>query len=277
MKNLFVLLLSLCTSIYCSAQLTFPQGFSYPSSKYKAENLDDSNQNFYYQLSFVRDKKNPQRKLVTLFILQLGEKFSKFTEFNALKMDSLQEKYSHQSTVGSKEINEMLNFRSKISIVLIKDIAKGTYVFQDRVKNTYQYEEKQPSFNWKLEKGTKDILGHKCNKASTEYKGRKYTAWYATDIPINNGPYVFQGLPGFILELEDEDKEYHFIAVAIDKNSKPIYIRTESDILKVSREQFKKVEKSYYDNPGFFTNGAYNEDGSEIKVKSKPYNPIELE
>ncbi|MCT4327024.1 GLPGLI family protein [Elizabethkingia anophelis] len=277
MRNLLILLLFFITSIYSSAQLIVPDGFSYASSKYKAEELDNGNQNFYYQLSFVRDRKNPQRKQEILFILELGKKFSKFTEFNTLKMDSLLEKYSHQSTVGSKEINEMFNFRTKISTVLVKDLTKEINIFQDRVKNTYQYEEKQPVFNWKLEKGIKDIMGHKCNKAYTEYRGRKYTAWYATDIPINNGPYVFQGLPGLILELEDDSKEYHYMAVAIDKNSKSIYLRNEEEILKVSREQFRKVERSYYENPGFFTGEAYNQDGNQIKLKPAPYNPIELE
>lgn len=277
MRNLFILLLFFITSIYSSAQLIVPDGFSYASSKYKAGELDNSNQNFYYQLSFVRDRTNPQRKQEILFILELGKKFSKFTEFNTLKMDSLLEKYSHQSTVGSKEINEMFNFRTKISTILVKDLTKEINIFQDRVKNTYQYEEKQPVFNWKLEKGIKDIMGHKCNKAHTEYRGRKYTAWYATDIPINNGPYVFQGLPGLILELEDDSKEYHYMAVAIDKNSKSIYLRNEEEILKVSREQFRKVERSYYENPGFFTGEAYNQDGNQIKLKPTPYNPIELE
>ncbi|OPB84435.1 GLPGLI family protein [Elizabethkingia ursingii] len=274
------LLIFLFISITISFNAQISGDFSFPPTEYKAENLDNSVQNFYYQLSSVRDKSNPQNKQEAICALEIGSKFSKFTELNTLKIDSLMEKFSHLNAVRAKEVNEMLRYKVKWKIVLVKDLIKKTNIFQNQFRETYQYEEQQPSFNWKLEKGTKDILGHKCNKAITEYRGRKYTAWYATDIPINNGPYVFQGLPGLIMELEDGNKEYHFVVVAIDKNTKPIYLRNESKILKVTRDQLRKVEKTYYDNPGQFIKGkAYNQDGSpmQVKLKSEPYNPIELE
>ncbi|AJW64130.1 Protein of unknown function (Porph_ging) [Elizabethkingia miricola] len=277
MKNIFFFLCIFSVPIHYSAQLILPDGLSYPSDPYKIEHLDNSNQNFYYQLSFVKDKKNPQRKQEAIYILELGNKFSKFTELNTLKTDSLQEKYSHQSTINSKEISGMFDFRAKKGIVLVKDFVAVKNIFQDRVKSLYQYEEKQPVFDWKLGGETKKVLDYICHNATTEYRGRKYIAWYATDIPINNGPYVFQGLPGLILELEDDKKEYHYVATAVDKKSKPIYLRNESEILKVSREQFRKAEKTLHDNPSFFIGDAYNEDGSRIKVKARPYNPIELE
>ena len=277
MRKLFVFLFILNT-LFFNAQIF--GDFSFPPTEYKVEKLDNSIQNFYYQLSSVIDKRNPQNKQEAIYSLEIGNKYSKFTELNTLKIDSLMEKFSHLSTVGAKEVNEMLRYKVKWKIVLVKDLIKKTNVFQNQFRKTYQYEEQQPTFNWKLEKGTKDILGHKCNKATTEYRGRKYTAWYATDIPINNGPYVFQGLPGLIMEIEDSNKEYYFVVVAIDKNTKPIYLRNESKILKVTREQLRKVEKTYYDNPGQFIPGkAYNQDGSpmQVKLKSEPYNPIELE
>ncbi|MCL1668051.1 GLPGLI family protein, partial [Elizabethkingia ursingii] len=63
----------------------------------------------------------------------------------------------------------------------------------------------------------------------------------------------------------------------MDKKDGDIYVRNEKEIFRVNRKQFRKLQKSYHDNPGFFHNGAYEEDGSSIKLKSKPYNPIELE
>ena len=72
---------------------------------------------------------------------------------------------------------------------------------------------------------------------------------------------------------------FHFIAVAADKKSYDIYLRNEDRILKVTREKFRTVQKSYYDNPGFFIHQGYNADGTAktSRLKSKPYNPIELE
>ncbi|MGN7866330.1 hypothetical protein [Chryseobacterium sp. 22458] len=65
----------------------------------------------------------------------------------------------------------------------------------------------------------------------------------------------------------------------MDKKKGKIYVRNEKRILIVTREEFRKVLQNYNDNPGFFHGKAYNEDGSQIPVRSspQPYNPIELE
>ena len=45
--------------------------------------------------------------------------------------------------------------------------------------------------------------------AKTTFKGRNYFAWYSIEIPINSGPYKFNGLPGLVVELFDSKKHYH--------------------------------------------------------------------
>lgn len=59
------------------------------------------------------------------------------------------------------------------------------------------------SFNWKLypEDG-KIIAGYNCLKAGLSWRGRNYTAYYTTEIPLPFGPYKFKGLPGLILSLQ---------------------------------------------------------------------------
>lgn len=60
-------------------------------------------------------------------------------------------------------------------------------------------------FNWQLHKEVKQVLGYKCQKATTNYRGRSYTAYFTTEIPINDGPWKFYGLPGLILEVASDD------------------------------------------------------------------------
>lgn len=38
--------------------------------------------------------------------------------------------------------------------------------------------------NWELINETKNISGYTCSKATTNFRGRKYTAWFTTDIPF---------------------------------------------------------------------------------------------
>jgi GLPGLI family protein len=252
--------------------------FSFPAEKYSAENYDTSIQNVYYKLEFISDPKSSNKKEVNC-ILEIGNKFSRFSELNGIKLDSLIEKFSHQETVGAKEVNQMMQVNTRWKTVIVRNIDQSSLIIQDKVKDNYQYTEKQPSFNWKLENEAKDILGYNCKKATTDFRGRKYTAWYTSDIPINNGPFIFNGLPGLMMEIEDKKGHYHFTAIALDKKSYPIYLRNENKIFKVSREKFREIQKTYADNPAVFLPPSYDSNGNEIKdkVKSKPYNPIELE
>jgi hypothetical protein len=64
--------------------------------------------------------------------------------------------------------------------------------------------EKFPRMDWQIKNETKKIEDYVCNKATTFFRGRNYTAWYSTDIPIKLGPWKFNGLPGAILQIYDE-------------------------------------------------------------------------
>lgn len=58
-----------------------------------------------------------------------------------------------------------------------------------------------PEWNWKLVEGTKTIGDYKCSKATIEFRGRNYEAYYTSEIPLAYGPYKFRGLPGVILQI----------------------------------------------------------------------------
>jgi len=273
----FLRLLFLTIGFFSNAQISVTGNFSMKPDSYEEKVLDSSYQNIYYKLEFVKSPK--KKKLETTCLLQIGKNFSRFSDFNSLRKDSLMSGFSHLEKLGAKELNQTLNLSEKWKNVLVKKFLENKVIVQDRANIVYQYEENQPILEWKLENETKDILGYSCNKATVKYRGRKYTAWYSKEIPINNGPYIFQNLPGLILDIEDSKSNFHFTAIAMDKKPGKIYLRNEKRILIVTREQFRRVLKNYNDNPGFFHGKAYNEDGSQISAKSDPipYNPIELE
>jgi GLPGLI family protein len=65
--------------------------------------------------------------------------------------------------------------------------------------------------SWKLLPGTRKIGGYVCNSAYTKVFGRKYTVWYAPEIPISDGIWKFYGLPGLILEAIDDERKCMFL------------------------------------------------------------------
>ena len=69
--------------------------------------------------------------------------------------------------------------------------------------------ESLPVFNWKLISETQTISGYVCKKATTINtlfnSNQSIVAWYTEDIPINDGPMHYSGLPGFIIQVEISD------------------------------------------------------------------------
>lgn len=57
---------------------------------------------------------------------------------------------------------------------------------------------------WTIDTATKKIGELNCTRATCFFRGRHYTAWFTPDIPISKGPWKMGGLPGLIVELEDE-------------------------------------------------------------------------
>jgi GLPGLI family protein len=69
----------------------------------------------------------------------------------------------------------------------------------------YKYQFPLSKMNWKIEDEVKKIGVYNCQKATLAIGGRKWTAWFTPDIPLNSGPYKFQGLPGLIVSVSDEN------------------------------------------------------------------------
>ena len=53
-------------------------------------------------------------------------------------------------------------------------------------------------FGWNLLNEDAEINGYKCKKAVTG----DTIVWYSPDVPVNNGPGIFWGLPGLIIKIQ---------------------------------------------------------------------------
>jgi GLPGLI family protein len=72
-------------------------------------------------------------------------------------------------------------------------------------------------FGWKLQEESQIIAGYTCFKATANYMGRNYTAWFTREIPFPYGPWKLNGLPGLILKAYDETQEIAFSIIEIKK------------------------------------------------------------
>lgn len=82
----------------------------------------------------------------------------------------------------------------------------------------WRYDEYWEKPEWNISDESKEIIGYQCFKATTDYRGRRWTAWFTPEIPIQDGPWKLCGLPGLILEAEDNHSEYRYIANGLKQN-----------------------------------------------------------
>ncbi|MHA6281271.1 GLPGLI family protein [Salinimicrobium sp. CAU 1759] len=88
------------------------------------------------------------------------------------------------------------------------DLEKNKLLSRD-IGFTYVRED-IPNIDWTIHEDTKLIGSHTAKKATGSFRGREYTAWFSTEIPLPFGPWKLQGLPGLILEAYDAQKEIYW-------------------------------------------------------------------
>ena len=107
------------------------------------------------------------------------------------------------------------------------------------------------NLKWKLENEFSTILNYKVQKATTEFGGRKWTAWFAKEIPIQDGPYKFNKLPGLILKIEDAKQNHVFELKGIKTNNDVFEYPNLNNYkeFNLNYDQFVKKFKSNRKNP----------------------------
>lgn len=140
----------------------------------------------------------------------------------------------YSSTVSS------LARRGAYSDVLYKNYPEGKVTETDRFDlENWIYEEDWDKPEWEISEESKDIIGYECFKATADYRGRKWIAWFTPEIPIQDGPWKLCGLPGLILEAHDAGEYYHFTANGLKQNGLgEVGFMSNKDRRKVTRDKF---------------------------------------
>ena len=103
--------------------------------------------------------------------------------------------------------------------------------------------------HWQIGDSIKQVLGYECQMAEMDYHGRHWTVWFATDIPLQDGPWKFHGLPGLILEASEPSGQHTFVATGIeasDATMVPIY--NKKKYAKMDRKAMLKDTRNARDN-----------------------------
>jgi GLPGLI family protein len=159
----------------------------------------------------MRDKPNVENML-----LVVGKNASVYTSYEkimrAMNMQKqLAEQLKNQEGSGNKTISIKSESKGPVTdIDYFYFNNEQKLITKERLFNNYIVEEDAPQINWKITKDTASFSGIACQKATTTFKGREWTAWFAPSIPFQSGPWKLNGLPGLIVEAYDAKKEVKF-------------------------------------------------------------------
>lgn len=282
MKKTFSIFLLLSFLLNVKSQVVISSSQDNSNQAFEASEVDTIDVcllKVQYRMEHIKDTKNSNQKKHYFMLLQIGDKISKFTDYFGLKVDSMQFLYAKQKMSFTEVVNRTMPIYQGTSRINIykRHPASDKMTVTDRIPfaGNFKYTEGIIKFNWKLQEVTNTICGYKCKKATTTFRGRNYTVWYTPSIPNSEGPWKFNGLPGLILKVADDKNDYSFECVAIEKGKKNEYIYIKDrDYFSTSREQFNITAKNAYDNPSAYGEAAGIQ---TISLKTRPYNPIELE
>lgn len=217
-----------------------------------AQILYGQNKRFAYQYIYVPDSTNRSATVKELMFLDITHNKSMF--------------YSHRKTVeDSTSIAEAQ--KGNFYIPNADIVYKIEKVYPDKVFfKTTDYGlgkikvEDQRKMKWDILPDKQKIGEYNAQKATTNFGGRKWTAWFSSDLAIQDGPYKFKDLPGLIIKIEDDTQSHIFELVGIkniNNNLQYPELNGPAKEIVLTQQEFEKLFIIYRKDPAVRTKQLY--------------------
>lgn len=217
---------------------------------------------FFYEYKFIPDSNHKEEVKKEMMLLDIDKKGSNYYSQDKFVADSIgRAELERQLKSGGGNIS--VNRREKpgqVSYKVTKEYPDfKTFLFKNISTDRYKVkEDKKPE--WKILSDKLKIGEYNAQKATTSFGGREWTAWFSTDLPFQDGPYKFYGLPGLIVKVEDATGS-HSMTLIGNKTVKSVDAEKDMQVpenvkilgfgkeIEVTKDQFKKAWKAYVNDP----------------------------
>jgi len=145
---------------------------------------------------------------------------------------------------------------------LYKNIADQTYLEDhEMMEKAYLVKDNLTPEEWELSGETKKVGNYTAQKASftkivdskrfstgmTEMENVKdtlqITVWFTPEIPVSHGPENYFGLPGLILEVQNQGRTLICEKIELNPSSEPVVIERPSKGKEITLAEFKKIQE----------------------------------
>lgn len=227
-----------------------------------AINAQETVNRFFYELTF-KPKKDSAKLDKVMMILDITKDKSIFRDYTMVAQDStlkIQVENMQKSGVF-KDLSKMVTM-PKFSEKIYKFYPDMKVQYVERISSGFTpmnigYND-DTKFDWKILSEKEKIGTYNTQKATTEFGGRKWTAWFSSEIPLQDGPYKFHGLPGLIVKIEDDGKNYSWELKGnkkVNNFSETTYLESVSPggnggkVQEIGRDKFEKTFNDFKKDP----------------------------
>lgn len=109
------------------------------------------------------------------------------------------------------------------------------------MSRTFLIQDKLQKNNWIITDDTSKIGEYECKKATLKKANNNITAWFTNEIPSNEGPREFYGLPGLVLKIETGTLIIEATNISISKDK--VTIKKPTKGKKITAEKFEKIKE----------------------------------
>ncbi|MCU4163594.1 GLPGLI family protein [Carboxylicivirga caseinilyticus] len=211
--------------------------------------IDKVNYIASYLYTFQEDSLSNDRLKSEEMNLYIGSTYSKFEHAYAYQRDSIIKVYKNHTNqqeatqIAWSLIQQLPGGGHFTKFKILKENNNDTITFfESNITSKVNLKVIQNiQIDWNLVESNDTIIcNYKCHKATCNFSGRYYKAWYTMELPFNNGPYKFLGLPGLIVKIEDKEGQHIFELTSFNKINycMPIYF---------NKERYKTTDmRAYY-------------------------------
>ncbi len=201
---------------------------------------------FIYEFKFKPDSTKTEYEKYEM-VLDVNPNDVKFYEHDFLTNDSLNVLHGNLNNQHTSQTEQTLSRK-------LNSFKNKNYL-QIWMMPFYYVLESNDDMKWKIDPETKKENNYNLQKATTDFGGRHWIAWFTTDIPISEGPYKFRGLPGLILKIEDDKQNFSYTFIRNKNLTKTFdtnrFIESHYGMkpIPVNYQAWVKLKKDFYNDP----------------------------
>lgn len=117
--------------------------------------------------------------------------------------------------------------------------------------------EPTPDIAWTLTDDTLTVSGYLCQQATATHRGVEWRVWYTEEIPSSAGPWRLRGLPGMIVQAENE--AHTFCLTELRQEATPITAPEKNpDVQRMAYAKLLKHRNDVYGNRQYAKNPFFH-------------------